>query len=71
VVFTTEDIDTFFNGRPAPRTQELEKLRVEKEVLTRTVATLNKENDRLRADNEKLRQRLERVVASNHPGVAK
>lgn len=53
----TETLDTFFNGRPAPRTEELGRLR--------------KENERLRTENERLRQRLERMVAAQHPGGAK
>jgi regulator of replication initiation timing len=67
---TEEQLDALF---PRPRTVELEleRLRSEKEILTRAVAALNKENARLLGENERLWQRLERAVAANHPGVAK
>lgn len=61
----TEDIDTFFNSRPAPRTGELEKLR------RKDNAQLRADNERLRATVDRLQLRLERAVAANHPGVAK
>lgn len=36
----TEQIDTFFNGRPAPRTAELEALRKQVEALVKRVQQL-------------------------------